>query len=612
MANRCDVYLLKSKTLSDNTVVKFPIVDYSNVFYDENHSSIQATIAKFMEYCTLTDNVDYFQAISSIDFTKGYFKINKTYAASNEYNYCLIQDLHDQKWYCCFINSVTWDANLVTATFNFEIDVFHTYIKAVKLKKCFIERQHVTNDTFGLHVLDEGIGVSEYIATNTSDFNRISYIPVVAIADTSLLHKGTSRTGFVPDAIVNVNSYEKTICLVAPNYDTVIDPMSVRGMEAFTQFIDMMYLKNKGDSIVCSFYMPSSFLSSHFEVCCYDPNKPDAGTDEPWQALYCTKNVVTSITESQTSIQRPGRTLSYGSRQIVLNNNKSLTYPFVFGEITNNNGGKIQLKFELSSNTSAVTCNYYNSPVHAGKPYLYASNYDGIAINTNRSLTGLENPDLPYIHNSYGAYISSQRNALTNSMEYIKSDKDLALFNNEVDTVQTQTGQFVNYFGNAAIGNVGGALKSGMDITNSEIDYRQSKNNIQYSANKSMDAINAKLRDAKTKGNTASGVACCNSLLNIGKHCFTKCVYIPQYEEMLTIDNYFSKFGYKINDYQVPNLNTRPLFNYVKCSEVNLTGNIPSEYLDVMKAIFSAGVTLWHDLDRMYDFDFVHNLAATR
>lgn len=609
MANNCDIYLLSTKTLQDNSVVKFPIVDYSNVFYDANHSSLQQTIDKFLEYCTYTLGVDNFVNVSSIDFTRSYFKVQKNYAASNEYNYCLIHDNHDNKWYCCFINSVTWDANLVTATFNFEIDVFHTYIKSVKLRKCFIERQHVTDDTYGLHVLDEGIGVSEYMAINSSDFNVVNYVPVVAISDTSLIGHYVNGT-FTKDVdeIVNVNSYEKTICLVAPNNNS---SLGLKGMESFTRFITQMYFSNKGESIVAMYYMPASFLSSHFVERGWQ-TFPEQGDTSPLGALYVSTNVTSQTTPTSVSISKPSNRLEYGNRHIDINNNKSLTYPFVFGEITNNNGGKIQLKFELSSNTSAVSCSYYNSMVHGGKPYLYANNYDGLQVNTNRSLTGLENPDLPYIHNSYGAYISSQRNALTNSIEYIKSDKDLALFNNTVDTVQTQTGQIANAIGNAMSLNVGAYAGNMMDFANTEIDYRQNENNINYNSNKALASVNASLRDAKTKGNTASGVACSNALLNIAKHCFTKCVYIPQYEEMLTIDNYFSKFGYKINDYQVPNLNTRPLFNYVKCSEVNLTGNIPSEYINVMKAIFSAGVTLWHNLDKMYDFDFSHNLASTR
>ena len=172
MANNCTVWLLSDKTINDNTF-KFPIVDYSNVYYNNAHS-LQDTIDYFLTYNHNIEGTDLFTNISSIDFTKCYFKVETTFKNANTYNYCVIHDNRENKYYCCFIKSITWDSNLVVATFNFEIDVFHTYIKQVKMEKCFVEREHVDNDTYGLHILDEGIGVSEYIATNVSDFNLVN------------------------------------------------------------------------------------------------------------------------------------------------------------------------------------------------------------------------------------------------------------------------------------------------------------------------------------------------------------------------------------------------------------------------------------------------------
>ena len=607
MAKNCTVWLLSDKTINDTTF-KFPVVDYSNVYYNNAHS-LQDTIDYFLTYNHNIEGTDTFTNISSIDFSRCYFKVETSFKNANTYNYCVIHDNNENKYYCCFVKSITWDSNLVVATFNFEIDIFHTYIKQVKFKKCFVEREHVDDDTFGLHVLDEGIGVSEYVAKDFSDFNTINYIPVVAISDTSLIGHYVNGT-FTKDVdvIVNVNQYEKTICLVAPNNNS---SLGLKGMESFTQFIDMMYFQNKGNSIVCCFYMPSEFLSTHFVERGWQ-TFPEQGDTSPLGALYVSKNVTSSVSPSSVSISKPSRTINYGGKSININNNKSLIFPFCFGEITNNNGGKLQLKFELSNNSNnVISCAYYNSMVHGGKPYLYATNYDGLTTNLTKSLTGLENADLPYIHNSYGAYISSQRNALTNSIEYIKSDKDLAIFNNNIDTVQKETGQLINMVSDATSLNVGGYINSLMDMGNTEIDAAQTENNIRYNSTKAIDSVNASLRDAKTKGNTSSGVACCNSLFNIGKHGFTKCVYVPQYEEMKTIDNYFSKFGYKVNDYKVPELKSRRIFNYVKCSEVNLTANIPTNHINIMKAIFAQGVTLWHDLEMMYTYDFDNNTIVS-
>lgn len=615
MSKDCTVWLLSDKTVNNETV-KFPIVDYSNVYY--NHaSSLQDTIDLFLTYNHSNEGTDKFTNISSIDFSKCYFKVETSFKNANSYNYCVIRDNNENKYYCCFIKSVTWDSNLIVATFNFEIDIFHTYIKTISFKKCFVEREHVDNDTFGKHVLDEGIGVSDYFMFGSSNISTATdFIPVVAISDTSLLRLGTTiQGGTVPD-IVNVNRFEKTICLVAPNSDTVIDPqIGVNGITAWTNFLHCMYDNNKGQSIVAMYYMPSSFLSSHFQVASFDPNLPDSGTDEPREPVYVTKNVTSNpSTESYTN-QKPSVTTIHnisGYGNVPINNNKTLIYPYCFCELSNNNGGKLQLKYELSTSSNHnIVFTLLKSVCHGGKPYIFTNNYEGITNNFNHSLTALENPDLPYIHDSYGAYISSQRNALNNTIEYIKSDKDLALFNNNIDTVQTESKELGGMLGGALSLNLPSYANNLVKLADTEIDYSQTVNNIKYSAHKSMASVNAVLRDAKTRGNTASGVACCNSLLGINAFGFKHYTCVASPEELTTIDNYFSKFGYKVNDYKIPELKSRRYFNYVKCSEVNLVGNVPSNHLNIMKAIFSSGVTLWHNLDKMYDFDFANNTIVS-
>ena len=65
-----------------------------------------------------------------------------------------------------------------------------------------------------------------------------------------------------------------------------------------------------------------------------------------------------------------------------------------------------------------------------------------------------------------------------------------------------------------------------------------------------------------------------------------------QHVNILT--DYFHKYGYKVNRFKVPNRKTRDTFNYVKTSEVNITGNIPDEDMLKLKTMYNNGVTFWH------------------
>ena len=58
----------------------------------------------------------------------------------------------------------------------------------------------------------------------------------------------------------------------------------------------------------------------------------------------------------------------------------------------------------------------------------------------------------------------------------------------------------------------------------------------------------------------------------------------------------YNSFGYKVNVLKLPELYSRENWNYIKCHEVNIFGNIPNVYLKKIHEIFKNGVTYWHNL----------------
>lgn len=64
------------------------------------------------------------------------------------------------------------------------------------------------------------------------------------------------------------------------------------------------------------------------------------------------------------------------------------------------------------------------------------------------------------------------------------------------------------------------------------------------------------------------------------------------------IDNYFTRYGYKVNKIKIPTPfdgNKRPKFNYVKTVDVNITGSVPTPQMNIIKSAFDSGITFWHD-----------------
>lgn len=68
------------------------------------------------------------------------------------------------------------------------------------------------------------------------------------------------------------------------------------------------------------------------------------------------------------------------------------------------------------------------------------------------------------------------------------------------------------------------------------------------------------------------------------------------------IDNFFSMFGYKINEVKIPNITGRPNWNFVKTIDCNITGNFPQNDIQTLKNMFNNGVTFWHNPNTFLDY----------
>lgn len=78
----------------------------------------------------------------------------------------------------------------------------------------------------------------------------------------------------------------------------------------------------------------------------------------------------------------------------------------------------------------------------------------------------------------------------------------------------------------------------------------------------------------------------------------------PKKEILQSIDDYFTKFGYKVNRVKIPNITGRKYWNYIEIGqgEELCHGNIPNNYMETINTIARRGVTIWHNHSHMGDF----------
>ena len=68
-------------------------------------------------------------------------------------------------------------------------------------------------------------------------------------------------------------------------------------------------------------------------------------------------------------------------------------------------------------------------------------------------------------------------------------------------------------------------------------------------------------------------------------------------EYLQIIDDYFSKFGYKINRVKIPNIIGRTNWNYIEIASTEEIGHgdVPSRAMEQINTACRNGTTIWHN-----------------
>lgn len=77
------------------------------------------------------------------------------------------------------------------------------------------------------------------------------------------------------------------------------------------------------------------------------------------------------------------------------------------------------------------------------------------------------------------------------------------------------------------------------------------------------------------------------------------------------IDDFFSMFGYKVNEVKIPNITGRQNWNFVKLINPNIEGTeIPEFELNEFKAQMENGITFWHNPQTFRDYSQSNNIIT--
>ena len=79
------------------------------------------------------------------------------YDALVDCNYlCYRNPQFGDKWFYAFITNLEYESEVMTKIY-FEIDAYQTYMFDINIPACFVEREHVNDDSVGANLIDEGL-----------------------------------------------------------------------------------------------------------------------------------------------------------------------------------------------------------------------------------------------------------------------------------------------------------------------------------------------------------------------------------------------------------------------------------------------------------------------
>ena len=471
-----------------------------------------------------------------------------------QYNYVMYRnEAYGNKWFYAFITNMEYSSDHMTFV-TIKTDVWQTWQFDLTFKKSFIEREHVNDDTFGLHTIPEGLEYGEYISNAAQDIGT-SY-------DFSNSYLIAQVSDMAPEMF---SSYGSVIRVYngLPNGCWYLALYGATTAEVYQNFVELVKTYDamaKSDAIVSIFVAPKALVSTSSIPLSFDITID--GTQYGFDCYAVTNT--SGVTSLGTYTFSRNTTIDGYTPK----NNKCFCSPYNYLMISNNGGSEVCYAWEEFTGTPSFTdrgilnqgCDIKLTPSNYKKTGSLSGGYNW-SVSRNKFPTVSWNSDY---------YLNWQA---VNS-KYV-----------EVKAGLTGMSWGTNMLGSMLSGNVGGMLSATTGLANSVADMSQQ-------------IREASMTPDASKGNSNTG----DFNYSVGKNCYTAYKMSAKAEYIKVVDDYFTAFGYKVNAFKVPNITGRRYWNYVHTVGANIEGDIPQTDMDEIKSLFDRGITIWHDATHYLDY----------
>lgn len=521
-----------------------------------------------LTFTNATDQFNYFYGLNKRVFDKftyqrkdGTITVPELVDNLYGYNYVMYRNENfSNKWFYAYIVETKF-LSPNSSSVKIKTDPWQTWQFDLNYKPVFVEREHVNDDTIGAHTVPEGMDVGEYVINGTpaqlqpnkavkdEQNNAITTEMLICFQVTETV--GTISVG---------NQINRTF--------SGLYFMAVGSATDARNLVKVYSNLGKSESIVSICMAPKEFFDgAHVVTDTFTSPAVTIKIYSPVDNAYATTLLDTTTLNTTATID------GYTPK-----NNKLFTYPYNYLYVTNNVGADAIYHYEdfLSSTPKFYMggslgqgCSIKLAPVnykHHGTAQVPTENF-------TYALTGAKYPVCAWNSDYYTNWLAQNTGNIQARL---------------ISGVVGSLGSGTLYSG----GNVGmGVAMVGLNLV--------------------QNSISAFAEDAKAKimPDQAHGNANCSDVNFAWHRFFTAQPMSVRAEYARIIDEFFSKFGYKINRVKNMNITGRTNWNYVKTIECYIRADIPQEDLIEIQSMFNNGITLWHNPATFGDYSQNNGIA---
>lgn len=510
-------------------------------------------------------------------------------------NYCryINPDFSSSMYFYAFIDQIEYVAPKTTRL-HIRTDCFTTYFDRIVHNQCFVEREHVPDDTPYTHTLPEAVGTGELIRMHTIRLlggaldtnNSVNWLAAFNVAtDPAQLGLGSflgvvsvggtpSGTWWYGVSLQNAMLFTKYLT----DKDATI--LSISIMSIYAGWInDGMDISVDGNPVHVYYIRDIQPAESGWAG--------NISIDAHYDYLSWTGGA------GQTNQVRIHLDNYIAEHSNYYNNNKLLCYPYSAFELFTYDGSSTTLipqdnvvRYQGGTKGIEITdtiVSGYN-PSETAIVAIATGTFSEVAPFATQSFSSF--PTMAVSQDAYASFVARNANSL-------KFQKDIAK-REGINKVMTSAIDLGNA---ASSGNIGGFVNGLQSLER---------------VNDSIEQINAKMADQKNAPDSIAGHASDGALFILNRVGVFFGAKRINADLMRAADSYFDRYGYAVNITKTPQWNSRPKFNYLKTAGSNIAGQIPEGDKEVINQLFDTGITVWHTVGDYGIYDGANNLAPTR